>query len=183
MNRLEALHTLGLDEDATLQDIKVAYKESVQIFHPDKFAKNKKLQDRATEQFKHLQEAYDFLTSGRGSRGSSAPRSASSRSYESSAMYIEAQLAGLAAARTQLVAQRDELEDERHRDLIMVFGGMVVAVLFRRIIPLAGVAGMMIVVGVVDLMTTFSKISTINDNLHELDFRKKELEARLEEEE
>ena len=63
MNRLEALRTLGLDEDATDEDIKTAYRETAQILHPDRFATNKKLQERATEQFKNLQEAYDYLTS------------------------------------------------------------------------------------------------------------------------
>ena len=71
MNRIEALNILGLDDDATDRDIKVAYKECVQILHPDRFAGNAKLQDRATEQFKRLQGAYDYLSSGRGSKSSS----------------------------------------------------------------------------------------------------------------
>ena len=54
MNRTEALRILGLDDDATPEDVKTAYKETVQILHPDRFASNKKLQDRATEQFKNL---------------------------------------------------------------------------------------------------------------------------------
>ena len=73
MNRTEALHILGLEDDATADDIKIAYRETVQILHPDKFAGNEKLQNRATEQFKRLQEAYDLLSSGagggRGGRG------------------------------------------------------------------------------------------------------------------
>ena len=72
MNRKEALRILGLDDDATANDIKAAYKETAQILHPDRFASNKKLQDRATEQFKNLQEAYEYLTSGKGARGTSA---------------------------------------------------------------------------------------------------------------
>lgn len=64
MNRTEALHILGLEDDATADDIKIAYRETVQILHPDKFAGNEKLQNRATEQFKRLQEAYDLLSSG-----------------------------------------------------------------------------------------------------------------------
>ena len=55
MNRTEALHILGLEDDATADDIKIAYRETVQILHPDKFAGNEKLQNRATEQFKRLQ--------------------------------------------------------------------------------------------------------------------------------
>ncbi|MCR5582393.1 MAG: DnaJ domain-containing protein, partial [Eggerthellaceae bacterium] len=50
MNRAEALRLLGLDDDATLDEIKTAYKETAQILHPDKFAGNRKLQKRAEEQ-------------------------------------------------------------------------------------------------------------------------------------
>ena len=131
MNRTEALHILGLEDDATADDIKIAYRETVQILHPDKFAGNEKLQNRATEQFKRLQEAYDLLTSGSGG-GRSARAGRSSRSGASSGpatssgaarawtevedgveveylteAEIKARLAGIAAARAQLVAQRD----------------------------------------------------------------------------
>ena len=40
MNRTEALRILGLDDDATPEDVKTAYKETVQILHPDRFASN-----------------------------------------------------------------------------------------------------------------------------------------------
>ena len=99
MNRREALRILGLDDDATIDDVKVAYKETVQILHPDRFANNKKLQERATEQFKNLQEAYDYLTSGKGgTSGSSAGSSSSHRSSGYAAQELEARLAGIAAA-------------------------------------------------------------------------------------
>ena len=38
---MEALRALGLDSDATPEDIKVAYRETAQILHPDRFAANK----------------------------------------------------------------------------------------------------------------------------------------------
>ena len=98
MNRLEALRALGLDEDATDEDIKTAYRETAQILHPDRFATNKKLQDRATEQFKNLQEAYDFLTSSKGRRKAGGS-SASARSARAPYDDVDARLAGIAAAR------------------------------------------------------------------------------------
>lgn len=132
MNRTEALHILGLEDDATADDIKIAYRETVQILHPDKFAGNEKLQNRATEQFKRLQEAYDLLSSGAGGgRGGRGARSGSSSGASSSSgaarawtevedgveveylteAEIKARLAGIAAARAQLVAQRDTVSD------------------------------------------------------------------------
>ena len=122
MNRTEALHILGLEDDATADDIKIAYRETVQILHPDKFAGNEKLQNRATEQFKRLQEAYDLLSSGAGGgRSGRGARSGSSSGASSSSGAarawtevedgveveyltedeIKARLAGIAAARAR----------------------------------------------------------------------------------
>ena len=127
MNRTEALRILGLDEDATPEDIKSAYKETAQILHPDRFASNKKLQDRATEQFKNLQEAYEYLTSGRGARGSRG--SAGPSRASTAASTLEARMAGIAAARTQLVKQRDVVYDERRNGIAMTAIGAIVALL------------------------------------------------------
>ncbi len=110
MNRIEALNVLGLDSDATERDIKVAYRECAQILHPDRFASNAKLQDRATEQFKRLQDAYEYLTGDKARRTSaSGSRSSAPSGAKASYRAVEARLAGLAAAKVQLTAQRDAL--------------------------------------------------------------------------
>ena len=111
-----------------LADIKTAYKETAQILHPDRFATNKKLQDRATEQFKNLQEAYEYLTSGKGSRTKAGRAASATRAYGPGGQ-AEARLAGIAAARTQLVHQRDVVYDERRNGLVMAGIGAVVAIL------------------------------------------------------
>ena len=181
MNRQEALRILGLDDDATIDDVKVAYKETVQILHPDRFANNKKLQERATEQFKNLQEAYDYLTSGKGAAGGSSRGGATShRSGGYAAQELEARLAGIAAARTQLVAQRDALYDSRRNATMMVIGGGLLALLLRRIPWIAGLAGAAFVWGIVDLMSTGKNINTIDRHLKELTAERKKIEAQLE---
>ena len=176
MNRIEALNILGLDDDATAQDIRTAYKECAQILHPYRFAGNKKLQERATEQFKRLQDAYEFLRSGRSAkatgRTSSAARSVS---------YAEAQLAGLAAARTQLMAQRDAACDERRNAALMIAAGAIGAIVGRRIIWIAGIAGTLVIWGIVSLISACQSISTINDHLKEIDMQKRQLEEDWEE--
>ncbi|MDO4442647.1 MAG: J domain-containing protein [Slackia sp.] len=177
MNRIEALNILGLDDDATAQDIKTAYKECVQILHPDRFAGNKKLQERATEQFKRLQDAYDFLRTGRGAKAPNGSQEARSRSVS----YAEAQLAGLAAARTQLMAQRDAVYDERRNALVMMAAGIIGAIVGRRIIWIAGIAGTLIIWGIVSLISACQNISTINDHLKEIDMQKRQLEEDWEE--
>lgn len=179
MNRQEALRTLGLDEDATDEDIVIAYKESAQIMHPDRFAGKPKLQKRATEQFKNLQEAYSYLkdhgAKGGGSHTGRA-RSASSREDE-----LEARLAGIQAARTQLVAQRDALLDSRRNGLTMLVVGALIAIFMRRIVWLAGIAGTAAVWGLIEVVSTTQNINSLSDKLDELTKEKKRILQEIEE--
>lgn len=205
MNRNEALHILGLEDDATADDIKIAYRETVQILHPDKFAGNEKLQSRATEQFKRLQEAYDLLSSGsggaRGSRRSgSSPSSSSSgaaaRSWKETEGDVEveyvteaeikARLSGIAAARAQLVAQRDTVTDERRNGLMMAGIGAVAA--FFTIRRPFGIFGFIAAIavpatiwGIVQAVGAQKSLNTLNDHLAKLTEERKEYEALLDE--
>ncbi|EOS50285.1 J domain-containing protein [Adlercreutzia caecimuris] len=205
MNRNEALHILGLEDDATADDIKIAYRETVQILHPDKFAGNEKLQSRATEQFKRLQEAYDLLSSGsggpRGSRRSgSSPSSSSSgaaaRSWTETEGDVEveyvteaeikARLSGIAAARAQLVAQRDTVTDERRNGLMMAGIGAVAA--FFTIRRPFGIFGFIAAIaipatiwGIVQAVGAQKSLNTLNAHLEKLTEERKEYEALLDE--
>ena len=221
MNRTEALHILGLEDDATADDIKIAYRETVQILHPDKFAGNEKLQNRATEQFKRLQEAYDLLTSGSGGgrsaragrssgagggRGGRGARSGSSSGASSSSgaarawtevedgveveylteAEIKARLAGIAAARAQLVAQRDTVSDERRNGLAMAAIGAVATLLtirrpFGILGMIAAVAGTATVWGIIQFLGAQRNLNTLNEHLAKLTEERKEYEALLEE--
>lgn len=204
MNRTEALHILGLENDATADDIKIAYRETVQILHPDKFAGNEKLQSRATEQFKRLQEAYDLLSSGasggRGARsGSSSGVSSSSGAARAwtevedgveveylTEAEIKARLAGIAAARAQLVAQRDTVSDERRNGLAMAAIGAVATLLtirrpFGILGMIAAVAGTATVWGIIQFLGAQRNLNTLNEHLAKLTEERKEYEALLEE--
>ena len=186
MNRLEALRTLGLDEDATDEDIKTAYRETAQILHPDRFATNKKLQERATEQFKNLQEAYDYLTSSKGRKGSRAASGASSSpraGYDAD----DARLAGIAAARTQLVRQRDAVLDERRNGIGMaVAGGLVALFCGRRPFGLFGVvaaiASTAAIWGIVQVVSSQRSIATLNEHIDELNKEERRIAQEMEEE-
>ena len=204
MNRTEALHILGLEDDATADDIKIAYRGTVQILHPDKFAGNEKLQSRATEQFKRLQEAYDLLSSGasggRGARsGSSSGASSSSGAARAwtevedgveveylTEAEIKARLAGIAAARAQLVAQRDTVSDERRNGLAMAAIGAVATLLtirrpFGILGMIAAVAGTATVWGIIQFLGAQRNLNTLNEHLAKLTEERKEYEALLEE--
>lgn len=228
MNRMEALRALGLDSDATPEDIKIAYRETAQILHPDRFAGNKKLQDRATEQFKRLQEAYDVLqkdagrtTRGAGGRAAAArgdgARAAGAWSAGGSAAAghgscgatgaarahvevdedgneveyvteaeLHARLAGIAAARAQMVAQRDALQDERRNGVIMAVIGAVLALLTaRRPIGILGViaaaSSAALVWGVVQAVSAQRTLTTLGEHLDELARQRREYEQLLDE--
>lgn len=189
MNRIEALRILGLDEDATPEDIKAAYKETAQILHPDRFTGNAKLQERATEQFKNLQEAYEYLTKGRGSRTSAqgSAAAARARSY-SSANQVEARMAGIAAARVQLVAQRDAVLDERRNGIgLAVIGGIIALLTGRRPFGILGIvaaiASAAAVWGIVQIVSSQRTINTLNEHIDELNAEERRLAKELDEEE
>lgn len=206
MNRSEALHILGLDDDATADDIKIAYRETVQILHPDKFAGNDKLQNRATEQFKRLQEAYELLSSGAGRGGSSGGRASRTSSGASSGRAarswtdvedgveveylteaeIKARLAGIAAARAQLVAQRDTVADERRNGLVMAGIGAVATLLtIRRPFGIMGMIAAIAVPatiwGVLQAVGAQRNLNTLNAHLAKLTEERREYEALLDE--
>lgn len=181
MNRSEALHTLGLDEDATLEDIKTAYKESAQILHPDRFAGNKKLADRATEQFKNMQEAYEFLT--KNPRGNIDGSRATSQEAYTNYDRINARLAGIDAARVQLVAQRDSFLDQRKTGWMLIGGGLLCAILLRRLRPIAAIAGAAVVWGVIDVIAAGRNLEALNTQLAKIKKERAALVAQLEDEE
>lgn len=181
MNRNEALRLLGLSADATSEEVKAAYRETAQILHPDRFASNKKLQERATEQFKNLQEAYEVLTSGKGSSARARGTVASSAEEAE----INARLAGISAARKQLLTQRDVALDERRSGFAMaVIGALVTLAFGRKLGVLAVVASIGVacaVWGIVKVVSAQKTASILNDHLDELAAEKKQLLARLDE--
>ena len=187
MNRTEALRILGLDADASADDIKAAYRETAQILHPDRFAGNKKLQDRATEQFKNLQEAYDVLMGKRASKSAARPSaSAAGSSGLNEERELEARLAGIAAARVQLAAQRDTLGDERRTGIgFLVVGAVIALVCSRRpaglLLAVAGIASAAAVWGAVQVISAQRGIAALDARLNELAAEKKKLLARLDE--
>lgn len=61
---------LGIDENATLDEIKAAYKLYVVKFHPDKHNDDPFFKER----FQEIQEAYDFLIKNHGKQQQSAPQ-------------------------------------------------------------------------------------------------------------
>ncbi|MDR1015352.1 MAG: J domain-containing protein [Coriobacteriales bacterium] len=200
----EALRLLGLDEDATEEDIRLAYKEMAQILHPDKYVDNKRLAERATEQFKHVNEARELLlgrgASRRRSRGAGSARPGSARSARAGgaagsgaagggsggggfdrASALRARLAGIAAARVQLTAQLDTELDRRRVGIYLTVGGVVGTLVGRVLRPLLAIAPVAAVWGVIQLFSSQANIKVINGHLAELERGRRKCEQELEE--
>lgn len=56
---------LGVAEGASAQELKVAYRDLAKVWHPDRFTHDPRLQQKAQEKLKEINEAYEQLTSGK----------------------------------------------------------------------------------------------------------------------
>lgn len=190
VTRDEALRVLGLKGDASPEDIKVAYREMAQILHPDKYAENAKLRERATEQFKQVNQARDVLIgkATRGSRNQTSSRYSTETSYSDfsysdenvSAAMLKARLVGIAAARVQLVAQLDAERDSRKVALIMVGGGAIAALLARRIPAIMALASTALVWGLIKTFGSQASIRALTAHLNDLEQQRIACERALE---
>ena len=179
----EALRLFGLDEDATEADIKLAYKEMAQILHPDKYADNKRLSERANEQFKLVNEARDILLGKKGAarRGTSKGGGGRGYSYGESdrATSLKARLAGIAAARTQLTAQLDAERDRRRVGIYLTVGGLIGVVVGIRVRMIEAIGAPALIWGVIQLFSTQTNIKMLQEHLDTLDKERKKCEKAL----
>ncbi|HWT00630.1 MAG TPA: DnaJ domain-containing protein [Pyrinomonadaceae bacterium] len=59
---------LGVRPGASVQELKTAHRDMAKVWHPDRFAHDPRLQQKAQEKLKEINEAYDQLTSARTGR-------------------------------------------------------------------------------------------------------------------
>ena len=83
---------LGVRPGISRQELKVAYRDLTKVWHPDRFAHDPRLQEKAQEKLKEINDAYEQLISGktrhprmarsaRGQRNGVRDRSEQSNSY------------------------------------------------------------------------------------------------------
>src|SRR4028119_13609 len=65
---------LGVSEGASAQELKAAYRDLAKVWHPDRFAHDPRLQQKAQEKLKEINEAYEQLTSGKTGFQRQTPR-------------------------------------------------------------------------------------------------------------
>ena len=52
---------LGLSEKASLQEVKESYKDLVNVWHPDRFGYDVKLQEKAGKKLQEINAAYEMI--------------------------------------------------------------------------------------------------------------------------
>ena len=186
MDYYEALRFMGLEEGATEDEIKLAYREMSQILHPDRFEGNKKLQERATEQFKQLGEARDTLLSRKGRRTAGSAGAArggftgSTHAAGSQVSALNARLFAIASARSGVVAYKDNAEDKLRKGLLIAGIALVVGLLIGRRLKYAIPVGILLfIIGAVMATQAGGDISAYNKQLAILDRERQECQDAL----
>ena len=57
------LEILELKPGASQEEVTQAYKDLVNVWHPDRFVNNQRLQNRAEDKLKEINAAYDYIRS------------------------------------------------------------------------------------------------------------------------
>jgi DnaJ-class molecular chaperone len=63
MDIRQCFDVLELDSNASIDDVKQAYKDMVNIWHPDRFSNNPRLKQKAEDKLKEINEAYKMMQS------------------------------------------------------------------------------------------------------------------------
>ncbi len=73
MTRIDCYRELELSPEASAEQVRQAWKDLAQVWHPDRFSGNERLQAKAQERLKRINEAYQALKAGTaGADGPSA---------------------------------------------------------------------------------------------------------------
>ena len=64
---------LGISPGASAQELKTAHRDMAKVWHPDRFSHDPRLQQKAQEKLKEINEAYDQLVSGKARRQPPSP--------------------------------------------------------------------------------------------------------------
>ena len=129
---------LELARDATIDEAKQAYKDLVNIWHPDRFPNNPRLKQKAEERLKEVNEAYETVKSFLSSKKPLEPEKAPHPKAEAKA---EAEASAKAWAEAEHHKTRPETEAKDKTEAFVEAGtGIVLSLLsylssaFRRIV-------------------------------------------------
>jgi hypothetical protein len=69
----KAYELLGVKPGVSVRELKAAHRDLAKVWHPDRFLHDPRLQEKAQEKLKEINEAYDLLSSGKVPRPVSTP--------------------------------------------------------------------------------------------------------------
>jgi len=78
---------LGVKPGVSPAELKAAYRDMAKVWHPDRFGHDERLQKKAQEKLKEINEAYEFLISGKTSRPTSSASEKGRESYSTANEY------------------------------------------------------------------------------------------------
>lgn len=178
MTRDEALAALGLSEGASRAEITAAHRELAQMLHPDRYGSNKRLQARAEQQMKRINEAREVLLGGAGrqsGRRTARARTPSGGTSTAEDIRFEAEARARAAetARLSVAAQARTMRERRRSMGGMVAVAALAMLLCSRMRGTVGtlvfsVASMLVVWGIVDVVSLSGQIATLQRRAAEL---------------
>jgi len=93
----KAYELLGVKPGVPMRELKAAHRDLAKVWHPDRFQHDPRLQEKAQEKLKEINEAYDLLSSGKVPRPVSSPpppRAAYQAAYSEPAQPSAAHSAG-----------------------------------------------------------------------------------------
>jgi len=61
----KAFELLGVKPGVSMRELKAAHRDLAKVWHPDRFQHDPRLQEKAQEKLKEINEAYDLLSSGK----------------------------------------------------------------------------------------------------------------------
>ncbi len=80
----KAYDLLGVKPGVSIRELKAAHRDLAKVWHPDRFLHDPRLQEKAQEKLKEINEAYELISSGKVPRPAPPPRAAQSVNYTAS---------------------------------------------------------------------------------------------------
>jgi hypothetical protein len=77
----KAYELLGVKPGVSSRELKAAHRDLAKVWHPDRFVHDPRLQEKAQEKLKEINEAYDLLSSGKTPRPAPPPPRAAEPVY------------------------------------------------------------------------------------------------------
>ena len=85
----KAYELLGVKPGVSSGELKAAHRDLAKVWHPDRFVHDPRLQEKAQEKLKEINEAYELLSSGKTPRAAPPPPRAAETVYTAPIVSVE----------------------------------------------------------------------------------------------